>query len=115
MRQERWYYTSGSSLMRKGASLARESKWPEAIAKWETYFRSQSNKVDKAKAASNIAFAYEMKGDMEEAYTWAVIANDLFTEQTGTNALESRRSLIYKNELNRRRDKSNRIDMQNEI
>jgi hypothetical protein len=101
--------------MRKGASLARESKWPEAIAKWETYFRSQSNKVDKAKAASNIAFAYEMKGDMEEAYTWAVIANDLFTEQTGTNALESRRSLIYKNELNRRRDKSNRIDMQNEI
>ena len=46
-----------------------------------------------------------MKGDMEEAYTWVI--NDLFTEQTGTNALESRRSLIYKNELNRRRDKSN--------
>ncbi len=113
VRQDRWYYTSGSSLMRKGASLARRSKWPEAIAKWETYYRTQSNKIDKAKAASNIAFAYEMKGDMEAAYTWAVIANDLFTEQTGTSALESRRSLIYKNELNRRRENNNRIDMQN--
>jgi hypothetical protein len=109
--QERWYYTSGSSLMREGAALAQNNEWQEAIAKWETYYRTRSNKIDKAKAASNIAFAHEMLDEMEEAYTWAVIANDLFTEQAGTNSLESRRSLIYKNELNRRRGNSNRIDM----
>lgn len=111
--QDRWYYTTGSSLMRDGAALAKRGKWTDAIAKWETLFRSQSNNINKAKAANNIAFAHEMMGDMEEAYTWAVIANDLFTEQSGTNALESRRSLIYKNELNRRRGNSTRIDIQN--
>ncbi len=113
LKQERWYYTTGSSLMREGTALAERAKWTEAIAKWETLFRTQSNKTDKAKAANNIAFAHEMMGDMEEAYTWAVIANDLFTEQSGTNALESRRSLIYKNELNRRRGNNTRIDIQN--
>lgn len=112
--QERWYYTSGSSLMREGAAFAKRAEWSEAIAKWEAYYRTRSNIIDKAKAASNIAFAHEMMGDMEEAYTWAVIANDLFTERAGTNSLESRRSLIYKNELNRRRGNNNRIDMQNE-
>lgn len=113
-RQERWYYTSGSSLMREGEALAKRAEWQDAIAKWETYYNTRSNKTDKAKAASNIAFAHEMMGNMEEAYTWAVIANDLFTEQSGSNALESRRSLIYKNELNRRCGNGNRIDMQSE-
>ncbi|MGI6573344.1 MAG: DUF6340 family protein [Fermentimonas sp.] len=112
--QERWYYTSGNSLMREGSALAKRAEWPEAIAKWETYYRARSNKIDKAKAASNIAFAHEMMGDMEGAYTWVVIANDLFTEQTGAHSLESRRSLIYKNELNRRRGNSNQINMQND-
>lgn len=111
--QDRWYYTTGSSLMREGTALAKRAKWTEAITKWENLFRTQSNKIDKAKAANNIAFAHEMMDNMEEAYTWAVIANDLFTEQSGTNALESRRSLIYKNELNRRRGSSTRIDIQN--
>ncbi len=111
--QDRWYYTTGSSLMREGTALAKRAKWTEAITKWENLFRTQSNKIDKAKAANNISFAHEMMDNMEEAYTWAVIANDLLTEQSGTNALESRRSLIYKNELNRRRGSSTRIDIQN--
>ena len=55
--QDRWYYTTGSSLMREGAALATRGKWTDAIAKWETLFRSQSNNINTAKAANNIAFA----------------------------------------------------------
>ncbi len=109
--QDRWYYISASSLMRRGEAFAKEARWGEAIEKWEAYYNARSNKGDKAKAANNIALAHEMMGDMEEAYKWVNLANDLFVEHTGSNSLESRRSLIYKKEIERRRDNSIRLDM----
>lgn len=110
--QDRWYYTSASSLMREGEAFSREARWSEAIEKWEAFYTARSNKKDKAKAAHNIALAYEMIDNMEEAYKWATTANDLFLEQTGPNSLESRRSFIYKNEIQRRGNNSNRLNMQ---
>lgn len=109
--QDRWYYTSASSLMREGEAFVKEARWAEAIEKWEAYYNARSNKGDKAKAANNIALAHEMMDNMNEAYRWATIANDLFFEHTGSNSMESRRSSIYKNELQRRRDNSNRLNM----
>lgn len=110
--QDRWYYTSSSSLMREGQVLAQKAQWAEAIKKWEAYYSARSNKRNKAKAAHNIALAYEMIGNMDDAYKWAETANELFIDQTGSNSLESRRSQIYKIELERRRNNSNRLNMQ---
>lgn len=107
--QDRWYYTSASSLMKEGEAHAKAARWAEAIEKWEAYYNARSNKKDKGKAANNIALAYEMIDDMEAAYKWATTAHDLLVEQTGASSMESRRSLIYKNELQRRRDNSNLI------
>lgn len=112
VKQDRWYYTMPNSLMREGEVFSREAKWTEAINKWESFYHTRSNKIDKAKAANNIALAYEMMDNMEEAYRWATIANELFIERAGSNSLESKRSLLYKNELGRRRDHLNRINMQ---
>lgn len=110
--QDRWYYTAPGSLMREGEAFARAARWEDAIGKWEAHYTARSNKTEKAKAAHNVALAYEMIGNMEEAARWANTANELFLEQTGPKSLESRRSLIYKNELERRRDNSNRLNMQ---
>lgn len=113
-RQDRWYYTSSSKLMREGETFVKRAEWLNAINKWEEYYNTSSNrnKGNKAKAASNIALAYEMLDDMEEAYKWATEANNLFIESTAPNSLERRRSLLYKNEIERRNNTLNSINMQ---
>ncbi len=98
--------------MREGESFARETKWNEAIEKWEAFYNSRTKKVDKAKAANNIAFAYEMLGEMVNAYQWAKEANGLFNESSAPNSIERRRSYIYMNEIERRKGLSNKINMQ---
>ena len=113
-RQDRWFYTLPNSKMREGEVSAEKAEWLQAIEKWETFYNSQSKKINKAKAANNIALAYEMLDDMETSFKWAEEANNLFNESTSPNSLERRRSLIYKNEIKRRLDTSNKINMQNE-
>lgn len=109
--QDRWYYTLSNSLMRDGETFAKEAQWSEAIEKWEAYYNKNSKKTNKAKAANNIALAYEMMDDMEHALEWATLSNNLFIESTAPNSLERKRSLLYKNEIERRNNYSNRLDM----
>lgn len=110
--QDRWYYTLGSSRTREAEVLALSHKWEEAIVKWQSYYDTQKNKNNKAKAAHNIAFSNEMLGYMNSAYRWATIAHDLFVETTGIKSFESRRSLLYKNEIERRNNIENSLNMQ---
>lgn len=110
--QERWYYTLKSSLMREGAAFAEQAKWQEAINKWEDFYNTSKNKVDKAKAASNIALGYEMLDDMNTAHTWITLAKQLFNESTSSGSLERKRASIYKTEIERRLDTSNKLNMQ---
>jgi len=110
--QERWYYTLQSSLMREGAAFAEQTKWQEAIGKWEEFYNDSKNKVDKAKAASNIALGYEMLDDMQTALTWITVAQQLFNESTTSNSMERKRASIYKTEIERRLDTSNKLNMQ---
>ncbi len=111
--QDRWYYTLPHALMREGESFAKSADWVAAIEKWEAFFNSRSNKTEKAKAASNIALAWEMMDDMAQALQWANISFDLFIQSTAANSLDRRRALLYKNELERRNSTSNKLDMEN--
>lgn len=110
--QERWYYTLSSSVMREAEAFANQAKWDEAIVRWENFYNSTNNKTDKAKVASNIALGYEMIDDIETALEWAVVAQNLFDESTSPSSLERRRISIYKKELERRLDTSNKLNMQ---
>lgn len=109
--QDRWYYTLFNTLMREGESYARGSQWNKAIEKWEAFYHHSSKKIDKAKAANNIALAYEMLDEMDRALEWAKQSNNLFIESTAANSLERRRSLLYKNEIERRNNHSNRLNI----
>lgn len=110
--QDRWYYTLSNSVMREGEAYARGSEWNKAIEKWEAFYNNTSRKIDKAKAASNIALAYEMTDDMAQALEWATIANDLFNESSAPGSLERKRSLLYKIEVTRRLKNSNSLNME---
>ncbi len=112
MTQERWYYTLSSSTARDAQSFADQSKWAEATAKWESFYNSSKKKIDKAKAASNIALGYEMLDDIQTAYTWVTTAEQLFKESTINESLDRKRVAVYKNELERRLDNSNKLNMQ---
>lgn len=110
--QERWYYTMSSSAMREAEAFVEQAKWEEAIAKWDSFYNSTKNKVDKAKAASNIAMGYEMLDNIETARDWILIAQKLFEEGTPASSLERKRISIYKTEIERRLDNSNKLNMQ---
>lgn len=109
--QDRWYYTLPNSLMREGEAFAKKMEWDYAIEKWKTFYNNRSKVTDKAKAANNIALAYEMIDDMMQALEWATISNTLFNESTAPNSLERRRSLLYKNEIERRLNNANTLNM----
>ncbi len=109
--QDRWYYTLPSSLMREGEVYAKAADWQRAIEKWENFHDKSSRKIDRAKAANNIALAYEMLDEMEQSLEWATRANELFVASTSPNSIERRRSLLYKNEITRRMSTVNQIDM----
>jgi hypothetical protein len=110
--QERWYYTLPSSTMREAEAFAAQSKWEEAISKWDSFYNSTKNKIDKAKTASNIALGYEMLDDIETAQEWVTIAQKLFDESTPSSSLERKRISIYKTEIERRLNISNKLNMQ---
>lgn len=110
--QERWYYTLPSSTMRAGESFAEQTKWAEAVEKWNSFYNSTKNKTDKAKTASNIALGYEMLDDIETARDWIIVAQKLFEESTPASSLERKRIAIYKTEVERRLDNSNKLNMQ---
>ena len=110
--QERWYYTFSSSIPREAEVFASQAKWEEAIAKWDVFYNSTKKKVEKAKAASNIALGYEMMDDIETARDWVLIAEKLFDEGTPASSIERKRISIYKTEIERRLDNSNKLNMQ---
>lgn len=110
--QDRWLYTSMNSKMREADVYANNNEWAEAITLWKANFESERKKINKAKAAHNIATGYEMLDDMPNALKWATTASDLMQEASSTNALEARRALLYKTEVARRLDNSNKINMQ---
>ncbi|NLC50249.1 MAG: hypothetical protein GX762_07775 [Bacteroidales bacterium] len=110
--QERWYYTMSSSTMREAEAFVAQAKWEEAIAKWDSFYNSAKNKADKAKAASNIAMGYEMLDDIETARDWVLIAQKLFEEGTPASSIERKRISIYKTEIERRLDNTNKLNMQ---
>lgn len=109
--QDRWYYTLPASLMREGEAYANKADWVSAIEKWEAYYNNTSKMINKAKVASNIALAYEMLDEMQQSYEWAEKAHDHFVRSTTTNSLERKRSQLYRNEIARRLNSFNQINM----
>ncbi len=110
-KQNRWYYTLSNSLMKEGEAFANAMNWQQAAEKWEAYYKQESNKLKQAKAASNLALAYEMLSDLEKSHQWISISYSLFEEVTRYNSIERKRAMLYKSEIERRKNNENRLSM----
>ncbi len=112
MKQDRWYYLSSDAEMKEGAAFADVNQWQKALDSWLLFYNSERDKKVKAKAANNIALAYEMIDDLQSAFEWAEIAEKAFRETSAPNSLDLRRAVLLKNEFTRRLDTSNRLNLE---
>ncbi|MCJ7483694.1 MAG: tetratricopeptide repeat protein [Thermodesulfovibrionales bacterium] len=67
---KRFYYVKGCKELKEAKRYVRTGDWEGAIAIWKRILQSPDKKLA-GRAAYNMAFAAEIKGDFEEAYNWA--------------------------------------------
>ena len=82
------------------------NQWLKAIEKWNEFYTREKKMLNRAKAAHNIALAYEMLDEMESAYEWATVANDLFRQSTSPEFTGASPVGPLQKEIERRRDAS---------
>jgi len=71
---ERNFFTNGNIKMRDGVVYAREEKWDKAAELWEQAYNGTKSTKKQFYAAYNLALAYEMQDNIEEAYKWVSTA-----------------------------------------
>ena len=73
----RQYFSKGHHYFERANDLHRIGNWDEAAKVWYYVYQS-GNKLQKARAAFNIALSYEVRGDFDEAIAWGEISYKLF-------------------------------------
>ncbi len=69
-RESRVYYKSGSSEMKAAKRSVRIGDWDQAQYLWEVEAESAVNDKDLGRAAYNLALAFELKDDFDNALEW---------------------------------------------
>ena len=67
----RSYYGSGNYVFKKGQQKVVEKNYDAAIDIWLNQFETTLKQKTKGKSAYNLAVAYEVKSDYENAIYWA--------------------------------------------
>lgn len=81
--ETRWYFTGISSAWKEASAYAAAEKWDMASERWQRLYDASSGWKAKARAASNLALAEEMKGNMSKAHEWASLSYALFRQYGG--------------------------------
>lgn len=83
--QERWFYSSNSSDMKKAAKLAEANQWKEAAEIWISSYDKEENTNKKIRLASNLALAHEFLDDIDSAVQWINVAYDLLPNKSNSD------------------------------
>lgn len=91
----RVFYTKSkeSPELEEGGRMAEVGQWREAIQVWEAGIPKAIEQKDKGRMAYNIAVAYEVLGDLNQAKAWSQIAYSKYgnkTARTYAGQLQSR-------------------------
>jgi len=70
--ETRPFYVKGDDNLKSAGTLIDSARWNEAIALWKKTVEETGSKSTKSKAQLNIAIAYEIQGDIENAISWAL-------------------------------------------
>lgn len=88
----RTYFTRPGRDMKDAAGFVEKNRWYNATKLWNGIVES-GNRRNASRAAYNIALAFEMNDDLEQAYSWILYADSLRT---------GRHILCYRNILDER-------------
>lgn len=70
--ENRTFYTKGDKNLKLAATFADNDQWEQAMALWKDTAQKTKSKSIKSKAQFNVAIAYELQGDIDNAISWAL-------------------------------------------
>ena len=70
--ERRNYFPKGDLNLSQAQQFVQNGNWETALALWKTTAEKTKSKSLKSKALLNIAIAYELQGDVENAIKWAL-------------------------------------------
>ncbi|MBD8349037.1 DUF6340 family protein [Dysgonomonas sp. HGC4] len=106
----RWYFGDIKAANKKMAA----NDWSGALALWQSAYDSETKNIKKkARLASNIALAYELKDELKNALRWITTSCQLFeeTQSTGVDEENLLRATSYKEDLLERYNDFKLLDM----
>lgn len=110
--ETRWYYTGMGSKWKEATAYARSEKWEKALSHWMRIYEQSGGKTTRAKAATNVALAYEMGTRLEDACRWAERSAELFEEAEGSDGKNAKLSALYAEALRERVRSGKKLDVQ---
>lgn len=109
-KQDRWYFSDGTSGMKNAAKLIKENKWHEAALIWGELYENEQKTERKIKLASNIALANECLDDIENAAKWIEIAFSLLPDKSRSELAIM--TAIYRGQLQQRQQNIPKLQKQ---
>jgi len=102
-KSDRFFFNPSNRLMRQAIDSVVVQNWESALELWKQVFESSENNRLRAESANNIAIAYEILGDFDEALKYAKISYELFNTTVTTRESTLIRLSDYIQELQRRK------------
>jgi hypothetical protein len=86
--ERRPLYIKGDSNLKHAGTLVDNAEWEQAVALWKETAENTKSKSTKSKAQFNIAIAYEISGDIDNAINWALDSYNTMYHQITYQYLE---------------------------
>ncbi|GAB6393977.1 MAG: tetratricopeptide repeat protein [Bacteroidales bacterium] len=100
--ETRWFYTGAGARWKEATAFAADGKWAQAADRWLYIYNRENGWADKARAASNLALAYEMRSDMQKAVEWATVSLRLYNKNKGAKDANTSMQKTYLQALEQR-------------
>lgn len=84
----RAYFTSGNQFFKQTQNMVVSNHWDDALSVWKEMLEKTRSKFLKSKIEFNIALAYEMNGDLDEALRWGVRSYNTYYRPVTYNYLK---------------------------
>jgi hypothetical protein len=111
-RENRWFFTGVGARWKKASAYATGNKWAEALEEWTYIYDNSSNWKSRAKAASNVALAHELTGNLEKALLLAIESHELYEKNAGENDPYTYYQHLYKETLTKRIQSEKKLTIQ---
>lgn len=109
---DRYFYDSKNKTMKQGMDSVYVKNWKSAINLWETAYNTEKSHLTKSQAANNLAIAYEITGNLDNALLYAKTCLSLLGELSTPNYDSVMRIANYIEELNTRKKEIDSLKIQ---